>query len=247
MIGPVTAAGYRVIAPDMMGFGKSDKPANRADYGFDRFVQWMRAFIEALDLRGVTLVCQDWGGPIGLRALSECPERFSAVLATNTLLQNCDPPPLGVPNWPSEQIAAWVETCRTSEDLPLDLLVGRACVTDVPTEVLAAYAAPFPDASYKKGMLQITCGIPIAEGAEGLEANRAAWRFLESWDKPFLTAFSDQDPATIAWEEVFQRRIPGAKGQSRTRIANGGHFVQEDQGAALAQVLIEFLKAHRTT
>ena len=109
---------------------------------------------------------------------------------------------------------------------------------------LAAYAAPFPDAAYKKGMLQITCGIPIAEGAEGLEANRAAWRFLESWDKPFLTAFSDQDPATIAWEAIFQRRIPGAKGQPHTRIPNGGHFVQEDQGVALAQVLIEFLKAN---
>jgi len=246
MIGPVVAAGYRVVAPDMIGFGKSDKPASRADYGFDRFTAWMRAFVEALDLRGVTLVCQDWGGPIGLRVVSECPDRFAAILATNTLLQNCDPPPQGVPNWPGEQIAAWVETCRTSEDLPLDLLVGRACATDVPEQVLAAYAAPFPDASYKKGMLQITCGIPIAEGAEGLEANRAAWRFFESWDKPFLTAFSDQDPATIAWEEVFQRRIPGAKGQPHTRIPNGGHFVQEDQGPALADVLISFLNANRT-
>lgn len=245
MIGPVVSAGYRVIAPDMIGFGRSDKPASRADYGFDRFVAWMQAFVEALDLQGATLVCQDWGGPIGLRVVAQNPDRFAAILATNTLLQNCDPPPLGVPGWPGEAIATWVETCRAAEDLPLDLLVGRACAIDVAEAVLAAYAAPFPDARYKKGMLQITCGIPIAEGAEGLEANRAAWRFLETWDKPFLTAFSDQDPATIAWEDVFQRRIPGAQGQPHARITGGGHFVQEDQGAALAEVLIAFLNANR--
>jgi len=246
MIGPVVAAGYRVIAPDMIGFGKSDKPASRADYGFDRFVAWMRAFLETLDLNGLTLVCQDWGGPIGLRVVAEAPDRFAAILATNTLLQNCDPPPLGVPDWPGEAIAAWVETCRTSEDLPLGELIARACVERPADDVLAAYAAPFPDARYKKGMLEITCGIPLAEGAEGLNANRAAWRFLETWDRPFLTAFSDQDPATIAWEQVFQRRIPGAAGQPHARVRGAGHFVQEDQGPALAQILIAFLRANRT-
>lgn len=244
MIAPVAAAGWRVIAPDMIGFGRSDKPAAREDYGFDRFVAWMRAFVEALDLNGVTLVCQDWGGPIGLRVVAECPQRFAAILATNTLLQNCDPPPLGVAGWPGEGIAAWVETCRTSEDLPLDELVARACVTRPDDAVLAAYAAPYTEAAYKKGMLQITCGIPIAEGAEGLEANRAAWRFFETWDKPFLTAFSDSDPATIGWEKVFHHRIPGTRGQPHTRIAGAGHFVQEEQGAALAEVLIGFLRAN---
>lgn len=245
MIGPVAAAGYRVIAPDMIGFGKSDKPAAREAYGFDRFVLWMRRFVEALDLTGTTLVCQDWGGPIGLRVLSEVPGRFAAVLASNTLLQNCDAPPLGVPDWPGEAIAAWIETCRTSDDLPLDELVARACVTRPADDVLAAYAAPYPDAAYKAGMLEITCGIPIAEGAEGLEANRAAWRFFETWDKPFLTAFSDSDPATINWEKVFQARVAGAKGQPHTRIAGAGHFVQEEQGPALAEVLIAFLRANK--
>ena len=165
-------------------------------------------------------------------------------ILTNTLLQNCDPPPLGVAGWPGEGIAAWVETCRASEDLPLDELIARVCVTRPDDAALAAYAAPFPDAAYKKGMLQITCGIPIAEGAEGLEANRAAWRFLETWNKPFLTAFSDSDPATIGWETVFHRRIPGTRGQPHTRIAGAGHFVQEEQGAALAEVLIGFLRAN---
>jgi haloalkane dehalogenase len=246
MIRPVSAAGYRVIAPDMIGFGRSDKPAARGVYGFDQFVAWMSAFVKVLDLRGATLVCQDWGGPIGLRVLADQAGRFEAVLAANTLLQNCDPPPLGVAGWPGEQIAAWIETCRTSDDLPVAELVARSCVERPAAEVLAAYDAPFPDARFKAGMLEITCGIPIAEGQEGLDANRAAWRTLESWDKPFLTAFSDRDPATIGWETVFQRRIPGARGQPHARIIGAGHFVQEEQGAALAEVVIGFLNANRT-
>ena len=243
MIGPVVAAGYRVIAPDMIGFGRSDKPVARAMYGFDRFVAWMTAFVEGLDLQGITLVCQDWGGPIGLRVLAGQPDRFAAVLATNTLLQNCDPPPLGVADWPGAGIAAWIETCRTSDDLPVAELVAGACVTRPSPEILAAYDAPFPDARYKSGVLQITCGIPVDEAAEGLEANRAAWRLLEQWHRPFLTAFSDSDPATIGWEAVFQRRVAGAVGQQHARVIGAGHFVQEDRGEDLARVLIAFLQS----
>lgn len=245
MIGPVADAGYRVIAPDMIGFGKSDKPAPRSAYGFDRFVGWMREFVAALDLTEITLVCQDWGGPIGLRVLSDMPNRFAAVLATNTLLQNCDPPPLGVAGWPGDPIAAWIDLCRTASDLPVSEFVAGPCVTRPADAVLAAYDAPFPDARYKAGVLEITCGIPIAEGAEGLDANRAAWRFLESWERPFLTAFSDSDPATIGWEDVFQRRVAGAAGQDHVRIPRAGHFVQEEQGPALADALIAFLKKQR--
>lgn len=246
MIGPVTAAGNRVIAPDMIGFGRSDKPARRTDYSLDRFVQWMRRFVEGLDLQRITLVCQDWGGPIGLRVLAECPDRFDAVLATNTLLQNCQPPPLGVADWPGEGIAGWIETCRTAQDLPLPDLIARACVTRPADAVLDAYAAPFPDARYKQGMLEITCTIPVAEDAPGLAGNRAAWAVLDQWHKPFLTAFSDQDPATIGWEAVFQHRVPGAAAQPHTRIQNAGHFVQEEQGGALAATLLDFLKFLRS-
>jgi len=241
MIAPVVADGYRVIVPDMIGFGRSDKPARRGDYGFDRFVAWMRAFVEALDLTGINLVCQDWGGPIGLRVLAEMPDRFATVLATNTLLQNCDPPPLGVPDWPGEAITQWIALCRTSDDLPVAELVARATVQRPDDAILAAYDAPFPDARYKAGVLAITCAIPVAEGAEGLAANRAAWGVLERFERPFLTAFSDADPATIAWEAVFQRRVAGAAGQAHARIAGAGHFVQEEQGAALAAVLRRFL------
>ena len=245
MIDPVVAAGYRVIVPDMIGFGRSDKPTRRSAYSLAKFVGWLRAFVEALDLRGVTLVCQDWGGPIGLRVLAETPDRFAAVLATNTLLQTIDPPPLGVPEFPSEAILAWIESCRVNDDLPVNELIARACVHRPEQAVLDAYAAPFPDARYKAGMLEITCCIPVREGQPGLDENRAAWRFLETWDKPFATAFSDQDPATIAWEDVFQRRIPGAQGVQHGRIPGAGHFVQEEQGAALAQYLVSFLHSHR--
>lgn len=242
MIGPVVAAGYRVVVPDIIGFGKSDKPARRDDYGFDRFVAWMRAFVEALDLNGVTFVVQDWGGPIGLRVASEMPDRFAAILVTNTLLQNIQPAPQGAQGWPYESTLAWIESCRVNEDLPLDDLIARACYTRPADAVLDGYAAPYPDASYKKGMLQMTCVIPAFEGAEGLEANRAAWRVLDAWNKPFLTAFSDNDPSTVAWEAVFQHRVPGAKDQPHTRIPEAGHFVQEEKGLALAQVLIDFMR-----
>jgi len=245
MIGPVAAAGYRVIVPDMIGFGRSDKPAARTAYSYDRFVDWMAQFVRALDLKGMTLVCQDWGGPIGLRLLSEMPKRFGAVLATNTLLPNCEPPPSGVPGWPSEAILAWIDTCRTSDGLPTAEIFARATVRRPADEILAGYDAPFPAPAYQAGMLQITCGIPVNEDAEGLDANRAAWRLLEGWTKPFLTAFSDSDPSTAAWADIFRRRVPGANGQSHTVIPEAGHFVQEEQGAALATALIAFLNSNR--
>lgn len=245
MIGPVAAAGYRVIVPDMIGFGRSDKPTARTAYGYDRFVDWMAAFVRSLDLRGITLVCQDWGGPIGLRVLSEMPKRFDAVLATNTLLPNCEGPPAGVPDWPGEAILAWIEMCRTSNDLPTAEIFARATVCRPTDDILAGYDAPFPNADYKAGLLQITCGIPVDETAEGLVANRAAWRVLDQWTKPFLTAFSDSDPSTAAWADIFQRRVPGAAGQPHSVISGAGHFVQEEQGPALATVLVEFLKSIR--
>ena len=240
-IGPVVDAGWRAVAPDMIGFGKSDKPASREDYSYDRFVGWMRDFLLALDLRDIVLVCQDWGGPIGLRLLSEFPDRFIGVLATNTLLPNCEEPPRGVSPWPGDVIRDWKQACADATDLPMGPVMAATFVTDVSEDVLAAYEAPFPDASYKAGPHQITLGIPFEEGDEGLEANRRAWDVLERFDKPFLTAFSDSDPTTAKWESVFQERVPGAKGQPHAHIANAGHFVQEEQGEALADILVELL------
>ncbi len=246
MIQPVADAGWRVIAPDMIGFGKSDKPASRGAYSYDRFVSWMGAFVDALGLRDIVLVAQDWGGPIGLRVLAERAERFAAVLATNTLLPNCEPPPRGIEGWPGTGIATWIETCRISSDLPAGELVAGASLRRPEAAVLAGYDAPFPTAAYKAGLLQITCGIPVDEAAEGLAANRAAWDVLARWNKPFATAFSDNDPATAAWAPVFRRRVPGAADCAHPVIPAAGHFVQEEQGMLLADALLRFLADTRS-
>ena len=236
MIGPVADAGYRVIAPDMIGFGKSDKPAARGAYGFDRFVGWMRAFVAALDLRDITLVCQDWGGPIGLRVLSDMPDRFAAVLATNTLLQNCDPPPLGVAGWPGEAIAAWIGLCRTASDLPVSEFVASPCVTRPADAVLAAYDAPFPDESYKEGARQFPALVPVTPEHASVAENLEAWKVLERFERPLITAFSDGDPITKGGEAPFQARVPGAQGQPHVTL-HGGHFLQEDSPDAIVEVI----------
>lgn len=241
MIPIVAAAGYRVIAPDFIGFGKSDKLTNRADYSYQGFVDWLRRFIKEVDLKHITLVCQDWGGPIGLRTLSEMPDRFDAVLAANTLLPTCEPPPRGVAGWPGKQIEDWVGLCKASSDLPISQIVGGVGVNALPEDVLRGYDAPFPDASYKAGTLQITCLIPIEETMAGVAENKRAWEVVEKFDRPFLTAFSDRDPSTKAWEKVFHERVPGAAGQPHTEIANAGHFLQEEQGPALATVLVDLM------
>jgi haloalkane dehalogenase len=242
MIPPVAAAGYRAIAPDHIGFGRSDKLKQRSAYSYQSYVDWLCQFIEALDLQQITLVCQDWGGPIGLRVLSEMPQRFSAVLATNTLLPNCEVPPRGVADWPGKQIADWVATCRNSNDLPISEIVAGTCVTRPSAAVLAGYDAPFPDASYKSAALQITCLIPTEAHLPGIAENRRAWNTLDKFTHPFLTAFSDKDPSTKGWEKIFRERVPGAELQQHCEIANAGHFVQEERGEELAAVLIDLLQ-----
>jgi len=239
---PVVArAGYRVVAPDYIGFGRSDKFATRSAYSYQKFVDWLCEFVTSLDLQRITMFCQDWGGPIGLRALATMPERFAAVLATNTLLPTAEPPPLGVADWPGTLIENWVNTCRNADDLPISELVAHTCVTRPSPEVLHGYDAPFPNASFKAAPLQITCLIPTHTHLPGIAENRAAWQVLENFRKPFLTAFSDSDPSTKAWEQVFRQRVPGAQGQPHCEIKGAGHFVQEEKGAELAEVLVELM------
>jgi haloalkane dehalogenase len=241
MIPVVAAAGYRAVAPDMIGFGRSDKLAERGAYSYQGFVDWMSAFITGLDLRRITLVCQDWGGPIGLRVLSQMPERFDAMVAANTLLPNCETPPRGVADWPGEIIANWVATCRAADDLPISEIVAGVCLKRPDAEVLRGYDAPFPDARHKAAALQITCLIPIDAEMPGIAENRRAWQVLETFDKPFLTAFSDRDPSTKGWEEIFRTRVPGAAGRPAVEIKDAGHFLQEEQGPALATVTVTML------
>ncbi len=234
MIPVLTAAGLRCVAPDLIGFGRSDKPAARADYTYQRHVDWMRGVLTALDLRDVTLVGQDWGGLIGLRLVAEHPDRFARVVAANTFLPTGDEPP-------TPAFLAWRTFSQEVPDFPVGRILQGATVTTLPPEVVAAYDAPFPDESFKAGARQFPMLVPTSPDDPAAGANRAAWSVLERWTKPFLTAFSDGDPVTAGADRVFQRRVPGAQGQPHTVIAGGGHFLQEDRGPELARVVADFV------
>jgi haloalkane dehalogenase len=238
MVPAFVAAGHRVIAPDLVGFGRSDKPAARSDYTYARHVEWMRAaLLDRLDLRAVTLVCQDWGGLIGLRLVGEHPDRFARVVAANTFL------PTGDHN-PGDAFLAWQKFSQEVPEFPVGRIVGGGCVSELTDDVVAAYDAPFPDDSYKEGARQFPLLVPTSPDDPAAAANRAAWVSLEQFDKPFLCAFSDGDPITRGSDRVLLKLVPGTKGQPHTTIEGGGHFLQEDKGEELAAVVVDFMKAN---
>lgn len=237
MIPVLAASGHRTIAPDLVGFGRSDKPAARADYTYARHVEWMRAVLfDVLDLSAVTLVCQDWGGLIGLRLVGEHPERFARVVAANTFLPTGDRP-LG------DSFALWQRFSQEADPFAVGDIVNGGCTTALSQEVVAAYDAPFPEESYLQGARQFPMLVPNAPDDPASEANRAAWRVLETFDRPFLTAFGDSDPITRGAEKALQSRIPGAAGQEHRLVAGGGHFIQEDRGPELAGIVVDFTAA----
>ena len=234
MIPVITAAGYRAVAPDLVGFGRSDKPAARTDYTYQRHVDWMGALLEQLDLRRATLVGQDWGGLIGLRLVAGQPDRFDRVVAANTFLPTGD-------RDPGDAFLAWQTFSQETPTFPVGRIVNGGCVTDLPPDVVAAYDAPFPDETYKEGARQFPLLVPTSPSDPAAEPNRQAWRVLSSLDMPFLTAFSDSDPITAGADRVLQEQIPGARGQAHTTLTGGGHFLQEDLGEKLARVVVEFV------
>lgn len=235
MIPVLTAAGLRAVAPDLVGFGRSDKPAQRTDYTYARHVQWLTAHVfDALDLRDITLVCQDWGGLLGLRLVAAQPERFAAVVAANTYLPTGD-------GKPSEAFLNWQNFSQTVPEMPIGPIVNGGCTTDLAPEVVAAYDAPFPDESFKEGARQFPKLVPTSTDDPETAANRAAWEVLSQFDKPFLCAFSDSDPITAGSERHLMARIKGAEGQAHTTIEGGGHFLQEDRGPQLAQVVVDLV------
>ena len=235
MIPLFTGAGYRVVAPDLVGFGRSDKPVLREDYTYQRHVDWMRGVIESLDLRRITLVCQDWGGLIGLRLAAEMEPRFARIVAANTFLPTGD-------TRPSEAFLNWQRYSQESPRFHPGGIVKGGCVTPLSPEVIAAYDAPFPDDSYMAGARQFPRLVPTTPDDPASEPNRRAWDVLKRWEKPFLTAFSDSDAITRGGDLFFQRVIPGTKGQPHTTITGAGHFLQEDKGEELAQVVLNFLE-----
>jgi haloalkane dehalogenase len=235
MIPVIIAAGYRAVAPDLIGFGRSDKPAAREDYTYQGHVDWMRALVEALDLRNVTLMCQDWGGLIGLRLAAEHEERFARVVAANTFLPTGDRPP-------GEGFLAWQNFSQTVEDFAVGQIINFGSTTDLSDAVVAAYDAPFPDDAFKAGARQFPLLVPTSPDDPASEANRAAWTILEHWKKPFLTAFSDQDPVTKGGDAAFQAKVPGTAGHLHTTVEGGGHFLQEDRGPELARIIVNFVQ-----
>jgi haloalkane dehalogenase len=235
MIPLFTQAGYRAIAPDLVGFGRSDKPAKREDYTYQRHVDWMRGVIEQLDLRNITLVCQDWGGLIGLRLAAEHEARFARIIAANTGLPTGDQP-MG------RAFLAWQRFSQETPEFHAGGIVKGACQTELAPEVIAAYDAPFPDERYKEGARQFPLLVPNSPDDPAAPANRKAWEVLTRWNKPFLTAFSDSDPITRGADQLFQGLVPGTKGQPHTTIVGAGHFLQEDKGPELAQVVLAFMR-----
>ncbi len=235
MIPVLAAAGLRAVAPDLVGFGRSDKPAERADYTYQRHVDWMRAFVHGQGLRGVTLFGQDWGGLVGLRLVAEEPERFARVVAANTFLPTGDQPA-------GEAFERWRRFSQEVPVFPTGGILQGGTTTELPPDVVAAYDAPFPDESFKAGARQFPTLVPVRPDDPAAEPNRRAWAALERFEKPFLTAFSDGDPITRGVERIFQARIPGAGGREHPTVRGAGHFLQEDRGEELAQIVVAFVK-----
>jgi haloalkane dehalogenase len=241
MIPVLVAAGLRCVAPDLIGFGRSDKPASRDDYTYARHVEWLRAALfDQLDLRDVTLVAQDWGGLLGLRLVGEHPGRFARVVAANTNLPTGD-------RRANDAFMRWRRFSQEVEDFAVGFIVSTGCTTALSNDVIAAYDAPFPDDRYKEGARRFPALVPVTPDDPAAPANRAAWETLERFDKPFLCAFSDSDPMTAKANFIFEKRVPGARGMPHTTIEGAGHFLQEDKGEELARVVAEFVERHPAT
>jgi haloalkane dehalogenase len=233
----LAAAGLRAVAVDLVGFGRSDKPAERADHTYARHVEWTRALLfDALGLTGVTMVGQDWGGLIGLRIAAEHPERVAAIVAANTGLPTGDIPMPEV--W-----HRFKDAVMNAPALDIARFVQAGCKTELPAAVRAAYDAPFPDESYKVAAKAMPGLVPITPDDPAAPANRAAWQVLTTLDRPFLVAFSDGDPITAGMAPILIKSMAGAAGRSHPVITGAGHFLQEDAGGELGRHIAEFVTA----
>ena len=217
MIPILVRAGHRVMAPDLIGFGKSDKIVEAEAYSYQSHMDWLTAFTQQIDLQNVTLICQDWGGLLGLRLAAENESRFTRICVANTGLPTGDQPP-------SEAFLQWQAFSQTIAALPIGQLISMGCTTKLPADVIAAYDAPFPDETYKTGARVFPKLVPTRPDDPAAPANRAAWEVLMQWQKPVLTCFSDRDPITAGGDKIMQKLIPGTAGQPHTTLS-GGHFL----------------------
>lgn len=237
MIPVLVEAGLRCIAPDLVGFGRSDKPTERSDYTYARHVEWVRTLVvDVLDLRDATFFGQDWGGLVGLRVVAESSDRFARVAIGNTGL------PTGLEPI-TDAFLQWQEFSQTTPDFAVGMIVSMGCAEPMAPEVAAAYDAPFPDDSYKAGARVFPTLVPTSPDDPASAANLAARSVFEAWEKPFLLLFSDKDAVTRGADRWFLKNVPGAAGQPHTTIEGGGHFLQEDRGPEVARHLVAFVGA----
>jgi haloalkane dehalogenase len=226
---------YRTVTPDLVGFGRSDKPTEKSDHTYRKHVSWISNLVNLLDLKKITLFCQDWGSLIGLRVAIENQERFDRIILSNGGLTTGE-------QRMSEAFLNWRKFSRESPVFDIKDIIQTATTTELTKEVLKGYEAPFPDDSYKAGARIMPSLVPISPDDPEHEINKKAIILFRQWKKPFLTAFSDSDPVTRGGDRFWQEYVPGAQGQNHTTIENAGHFVQEDKGPELANLIVEFIK-----
>ncbi|EMP56186.1 haloalkane dehalogenase [Marinobacter santoriniensis NKSG1] len=238
MIPVCAAAGHRVIAPDLIGFGKSDKPTRVADYSYQAHMDWMQAFIDGLELDNITLVCQDWGSLLGLRLAAENPDRFRAIVVGNGMLPTGDQ---AVP----KAFRIWRAFALHSPWFPIARIINTGSFRTLGPDERRAYDAPFPNKTFKAGARAFPALVPMSPNDPASEPNRKAWKVLEQWQKPFLTTFSNGDPITRGGDHYMQQRVPGAANQPHTTLT-GGHFLQEDSPVDFANAINDLLKRMET-
>jgi haloalkane dehalogenase len=233
MVPVLVDAGLRCIVPDLVGFGRSDKPTEQSDHTYERHVGWMSQVVfDRLDVRDAIFFGQDWGALIGLRLVAADPDRFAGVVIGNGGMPTGDRPP-------NEAFLAWQRFAREATSFPIGGIVNGGCTTDLPADVIAAYDAPFPDDSFTAGPRAMPSLVPTSPADPSHDANVAAWEVLRRYERPLVCAFSDGDPITKGGERQFIGRVPGAEGQSHTTIEGAGHFLQEDRGPDVAKVMVE--------
>lgn len=234
MIPPLTRAGFRTLAPDLIGFGRSDKPTDRSAHTYAAHLRWLRAFLEATGVQRMILFCQDWGGLLGLRLVADTPDRFTRLAISNSFLPTGDQPP-------SEGFLKWRGYSQSVPEFSAGGIVQGGTARGISAEVRAAYDAPFPDERYKAGARAFPTLVPITPDDPESANNRAAWAVLQRYEKPVITLFGDSDPITVGADRVLQKLIPGAAGQPHAVLTKVGHFSQEDGGEELAERLISWI------
>jgi haloalkane dehalogenase len=262
MIPPLVDAGFRVIAPDLVGFGRSDKPARVEDYTYARHVAWMSDWLEQLDLTDITVFFQDWGSLIGLRLVAAFPQRFARVVLANGGLPTGMVPveytdflkeayttlavvaaaelearfkdTTGIPGF-----LYWRKFCAESPDLDIGQLIGEVSARPLTEAEITAYSAPFPSQGYMSGARRFPSLVPVFHDEPDVEENKAAWEILRRFDKPFMLAFADNDPVTAGGDKKFLQEVPGCKGVAHRTIENAGHFLQQDQPEQCVQALLD--------